>query len=185
MIEVEKKFQPTDGQLSRLLVGAQFINEQKHTDIYYDLPDFSYLRKDTHFRKRDDKYELKIKMPVLSKHTSRFEEIDDETDILERLGFDRNAGLEKIIKENMIISCVIKTKRRKYKKDEFIIDIDKTDFGYNVCEIELLVESETEMNQAEEKIIAFAKKFDFPIEKLPGKVKECLRITKPEIYKNL
>lgn len=186
MIEVEKKFQPTDEQLAHLLEDAKFMSEKEHTDIYYDLSDFSYFKQGMHFRKRNSEYELKVEISNSQKYnTGRYEEISSEQEILEKLGFDKNDSLAEIIKEKMIILCSIKTKRKKYKKDEFTIDIDETDFGYNVIEIELLVDSEKEIEKAEVKILTLAKQFNFPIKKLHGKVSECLRITRPEVYKKL
>ena len=48
-----------------------------------------------------------------------------------------------------------------------------------------MVESEANINEAEQKILTLAERFGFSTKKLPGKVAECLRKTRPEIYKEL
>ena len=186
MIEVEKKFQPTEEQLKMLLAGAEFLGEKEYTDIYYDLPDLSFYKRELRLRKRNDDYELKIQISDSKQHKAVFnEEVTESGEILARLGFDRNDNLEKIIRENLVILCTIKTKRKKYRVGEFEIDVDETDFDYNICEIELMVESEANINEAEQKILTLAEHFGFSTKKLPGKVAECLRKTRPEIYKEL
>ncbi len=186
MIEVEKKFRPTEEQLALLLKDAEFLGEKENADTYYDLPDFSFWKKGMRLRKRNNGYELKIQGKDFYKNiTEHNEEIDDHTLILERIGFNKNDNLEDIVKNKSEVLCVIKTKRKKYKKGEFAIDIDETDFGYNVVEIELIVENEQAISQAEQKIINLAERFNFSTDRLPGKVSECLRLTRPEVYKEL
>ncbi len=181
MIEVEKKFQPTDGELSKMLEGAEFVSDKEHTDIYYDMPDFRFFKKETKLRKRNDYFELKITLP----DSVGEEETEDERLILEKMGFDGSADLQKVVDEQMIALLQIKTKRKKYKKDGFIIDIDETDFGYNMVEIELLVAKEDEVKVAKEKIMNFAQSYGFQYVKILGKVRRYLKDNKPEIYQEL
>ncbi len=186
MIEVEKKFQPTKEQLASLLADAEFVKEETHTDIYYDLPGFPYFKKGMRFRTRDGAYELKVEIPKAAKNTTdNHEEIDDEVGILKGLGLPAGENLETFIKEKMIVLCALTTKRKTYRKSEFIIDIDETDFGYNMVEIELLVADASGVAEAENKIIALAKEYNFEIRKLPGKIAECLRLGQPKVYEEL
>ena len=188
MIEVEKKFQPTEKQLQALLREAEFLGEKENVDTYYDLPGFVYAKAtpEMKLRKRNGSYELKIKILKNAKDgTELNEELETDEEILERLGFPKNDNLEKLVQEKMEILCSIKTKRRKYKLREFCIDVDETDYGYNMCEIELGVEEESQIEEAEKKILDLATSFGFSLKKCPGKISECLRITRPEVYKEL
>ncbi len=184
MIEVEKKFKPTTEQLNALLKGARSDGFKEHTDYYYDTPDFDFTKKGCRLRKRNDTWELKIKKQnPENTENSYYEEIEDVPRILEHLNFPEGADLEVLVSEYMKELCIIKTKRFKYHKKGFIIDIDETDFGHTVCEIELKVKNEKKINTAEQKIIKFAKHYGLDVvNKIPGKVAECLRVTRPDVY---
>lgn len=186
MIEVEKKFQPTPEKLASFLEGAEFIAEKENTDVYYDLPDLFYSKKGYKLRKRNKGYELKIQLGDFDDYTNaKYEEVTNDPDILEKLGFPKDSNLDQIIKEKMEILCSIFTKRKEYKKGEFIIDVDETDFGYNMIEVELMVEDESQIPEAEKKISDLGAVFGDTDKKLPGKIAECLRITRPDVYKIL
>ena len=79
----------------------------------------------------------------------------------------------------------IKTTRRKYKCDDFTIDLDETNFGYYVGEVELMVESPSQANDASNRIVEFCKKFDLDISPTQGKVLQYLYMEKPNHYKAL
>src|SRR3989338_7722720 len=137
MIEVEKKFQPTEEQLKVLLEGAEFLGEKIVHDIYYDYSDYRLLKKDVRLRNRNNFFELKV-----GKSSGVSQEIEKREDI------------------------------EKY-------------FGYKLCEIELLVEKEEQVKDAENKIIDFAQKYNFDFKRILSKRFEFLRKFKPEIYKEL
>jgi len=186
MIEVEKKFQPTEEQLTDFLKDAEFKSEKENIDIYYDMPNFALGKKGFKLRKRNKGYELKIQLGDFSDYTNaKYQEIETEPEILEKLGFAKDSSLEQIIKEKMEILCSIKTKRKEYRKGEFVIDVDETDFGYNMIEVELMVEDESKIPEAEKKIADLGAVFEASNKKLPGKIAECLRITRPDVYKIL
>ena len=178
MIEVEKKFQPTEEKLKSLLEHAEFLGEIINHDIYYDYNDFRLLKQDIRLRNRNGSFELK-----LGKSSGVAEEIEEEEKI--KKYFNTSRPIQDFIKENLILVIDYKAKRRKYKKEEFTIDVDEMDFGYNLCEIELLVGKEEEIKDAEDKIINLAKEYSFEIKKLPSKRVEYLRLLKPEIYKEI
>ncbi len=148
MIEVEKKFIPTEENLKILLTDAEFLGEVTNHDIYYDYPDFRFLKGNIAFRKRSGNFELKIKQ-------SGGVHIEFE-DIKEIESYFNVTDLEKFIDENLKIAMDFKVYRKKYKKEDFNLDIDETDFGYQVGEIELMVEKEEDVKTAEEKIQEFA-----------------------------
>ncbi len=177
MIEVERKFQPTEEQLEKLLEGAEFLGEKIIHDIYYDYPDFRFFTNQTRFRRRNNSFELKIKKTV-GAHI----EIEEEEEIKKYL---KAEDLEEFVKKNLILVTDYTNKRKEYKKGEFKIDFDEMDFGYRLCEIELMVEKEEEIENAQNKIINFAKEYNLELKKLPAKRMEYLRLFKPEIYKKI
>ena len=178
MIEVEKKFQPTEEQLDSLLKDAIFMGEKTNHDVYYDYPDFRMLKSEIRLRNRNNSFELKIK-----KTTGASQEIEDEGDI--KKYFKTNLDLKEFVRENLIPIIDYKTKRKEYRKGEFVIDIDELSFGYKMCEIEILVETENQIKEAEEKILNLAREYNFEFKKILSKRAEYLRLFKPEIYKEI
>ena len=59
------------------------------------------------------------------------------------------------------------------------------DFGYKICEIELMVEKEEEIEDAENKITELGKKYYIQMNKVHSKHREYFRLIKPEVYKKL
>src|ERR1035437_2614520 len=112
MIEVEKKFQPTEEKLKSLLEHAEFLGEIINHDIYYDYNDFRLLKQDIRLRNRNGSFELK-----LGKSSGVAEEIEEEEKI--KKYFDTSRPIQDFIKENLILVIDYKAKRRKYKKEEF------------------------------------------------------------------
>ena len=108
-------------------------------------------------------------------------EIEDEEEI--KKYFNTEKSIKDFIRENLIEAMNIKTKRKKYTKENFIIDIDQLDFGYNCIEIELMVEREEQIKEAEERIVNLAQKYN--LKKGPSKRNEYFRIVKPDIYEKL
>ena len=77
--------------------------------------------------------------------------------------------------------------REKYKKGEFVIDIDNVSFGeekMRICEIEILVTDKNEADEAKEKIKDLADESNIEIEKI-SKKKMFLKEMNPEIYKEV
>ncbi|MFA7285578.1 MAG: CYTH domain-containing protein [Candidatus Paceibacterota bacterium] len=148
MIEVEKKFIPTEENLKMLLTDAEFLGEVTNHDIYYDYPDYRFLKGDIALRKRNGRFELKIQSG-----SGIHEEIEDIEKIKE---YFNTSDLQEFINETLISAIEYRTVRKKYKKEDFSIDIDETDFGYQVGEIELMVDNEADVKNAEDKIESFA-----------------------------
>lgn len=178
MIEVEKKFQPTEEQLARLLEDAEFVREDVIHDIYYDYPDYSLFEKRVYFRNRDDNFELKVQVSEGS-----HEEISDEEKI--KRYFNTTKDLPDFIHENLIEAIDVTTHRTKYTKDELNVEIDEMDFGYKCVEIEILVANEKEASGALEKIHTLAKQYGFENQKASPKRKEYFRARKPLLFKKL
>lgn len=178
MIEVEMRFQPTEEQLNSLLKDALLVGSLEIHDIYYDYSDFRLLKEGIRLRNRDGVFELKIK-----KDSSIHQEIENKKEIEKY--FNSDIPLEEFINKNLILIIDYKNKRVKYKKGDFNIDIDKLSFGYNMCELELLVEKEEYANEAREKIINLAKEYNFEIKKILPKTAEYLRLFNKEKYEEI
>lgn len=180
MIEVEKRFQPTEEQLEKMLEGAEFLSEKVFSDIYYDYPDYRLFKKDVRLRKRTtsfSSFQLKINLSSGSD-----EEIENKTDIEKYFGIQ---DLEQFIKDDLMEFVSYETKRKEYKKGEIIIDLDELNFGYKVCEIEILVETEDQIKEAEEKLVDFAKEYNIKFMKGLTKRRAYLKLFKPEVYNEL
>lgn len=177
MIEVERKFQPTEEQLKALLKDAEFVGDKVNHDVYYDYPDYRLMKEGVRLRSRNNNFELK-----LGQSRGVNTEIEERKEIEKYFKTD---NLEEFIKQNFVVIIEYVTKRMEYKKAGFIIDVDETDFGFNVCEIELMVENEDGVKEAKEKIKNFAEEYGWEITKILPKGLEYLRILKPEVYKEL
>ena len=160
MIEVEKKFLLNDKQDLTFLQNAKFLEEKKIIDIYYDNASFSLTSKNIWLRSRNGDFELKSSVRADNKILDTYNEITIEKDILKFLSWGKYKDLKTALSENKYQPfCICKTIRKKYKFDDFIIDIDLVDFEdfvFNSLEIELLVENDKDIEMATEKIINFA-----------------------------
>ena len=188
MIEVEKKFILENKDLKRLISEAEFISTNEFTDVYYDDQDYSLTKNDIWLRSRSDRFELKF--PVLSEAAHSFinlyDEIYNEPEMCTKLKIEFRKSLEHSLKSSGYNPfCSIITTRTKYKKDNFIIDIDRVDFGYQLAEIELQVSSEKEVEEASNKIINFAKSYGLKIKPIRGKVIEYIRRNNPNHFEAL
>lgn len=190
MLEIEKKFVLSEEQKAKLLRGAQFLGEKKFTDTYFDNEQFSLGLNDMWLRNRDGKWELKIPMrQTQDEMINKYHEIEGEMAIREIFAIpvvnDFETDLKSLGHEPF---CKFKNVRNKYQKEGFVIDLDIADFGswnYAVAEIELLVEKQEDMQIAEEKIFAFAKKHGLEIAHVNGKLVEFIKRKMPERYEAL
>ncbi len=178
MIEVEKKFELDEDSQAKLLAGTSFVSEKTFTDTYFDTKDFSLTTKDIWLRDRGGRFELKIPLnDAWDKRVSdQYRELETNAEIAEFLGFPRDTAIEEILRVSGYMPFAsITTTRRKYQKDKFIIDIDVLDFGYQIAEIELMVERESDIPMAVGEIIAFASLYGLRLGYVRGKVIEYIR----------
>ncbi len=186
MIEVEKKFQPTEEQTRKLTEGALLISKKNVIDIYYDTAKFDFAKKSMWLRNRDGIWELKAYSSYGGTGKSEVaDEILDEIEIIKKLGYSTNFISVNQLAEKLIILGKINTERKKYSREGFVIDFDITDFGLNKTDIELLVDDESKIEEANQKIISFAKQFDLIEVDIPTKPAEYLRRMRPESYNEI
>jgi thiamine-triphosphatase len=178
MIEVEKKFSLTEDQLKKIEKLAKFVSKKTFTDVYFDDANYSLTKKDWWLRQRDDKFELKIPIGLSAERRKLnvYDEITETNKIAEKIGVQKNKTdfILELKKNNLLPFCKLTTTRTKYTLDGFIIDIDEMDFGYSLCEIEKIAESESEIEKVTEEIFEFAKFLGLEIKSVPGKGKEYL-----------
>lgn len=189
MIEVEKKLSLKRGDEEKLIAGATFLKEFEMHDVYYDDSQRSLTLKDTWLRNRNGLWELKVPLNASGSDTriaDQYRELTTETEIAAYLSLKPKLPLTDQLEQAgyKVIASII-TKRRKYKKSQFIIDIDVMNFGYEIAEIELLVEKEEQMQEAIQKILAFAQSIGLTIAPIRGKVVEYIRRETPEHFSAL
>lgn len=190
--EIEKKFLLSDEQQQALLKDAVFSGEKKLTDIYYDDADCTLTKKDWWLRRRNGAWELKIPAgSFVDAHrtTDRYREIEDAKEILAHLGLSDALELpEALEKAGVKPFCTAPTRRQKYSKGEFKIDIDEVNFAeftYRLAEIEILVESEDQVEEASTRIIDFAKAYGLTVTYVRGKILEYLHRMRPDHFQAL
>lgn len=192
MIEVEQKFILKDGDKKRLLERAEFLSEKVFTDIYYDKKDYSLTLRDKWLRERQGKWELKIPAgggKNTDKTANQYKELETEEEIRENLNLPGLGALKNdLLETGYFVYCQCTTTRKKYKKDDFIIDLDDVefpDFFYKIGEIELMVNDENEIAKAIERINKFVLSFGLKILPVRGKVIEYLKQKSPNHYRAL
>ncbi len=189
MIEVEKKFILTKDQENALIKDAEFLGEKKIIDAYFDDSNYSLTKKDIWFRERNGRFELKIPMndKIEERVSDQYRELEKDEEILKYFNVDPGVSIKDLLIENTYNAfCTLETTRKKYKKEVFNIDIDSIDYGYAIVEIEYMIEDESKIKEATEKIIKFAKSFGISTsEYVRGKVSEYLRRNSPDHFEAL
>lgn len=186
MIEVEKKFLVEENDIPKLLVEADFLNEKKFTDTYWDTLNYSLTTTDFWLRSRDGRFELKVPMLGGGKRViDQYEELESDEQISDKLNLPRGILEEELRKNDYKPFATITTLRKKYKKDGFIIDVDELDFGYNIVEVELMVDEKIEIDTAVQKILSFAHRYNLSVNQVRGKIVEYIRRSSSKHYKAL
>lgn len=190
MIEVEKKFLLSDQDKEQLIEDAEFLNERTFTDVYYDTADFTLTSQDKWLRSREGRFELKLPLHHgTDRLADQFDELEDDFSIKQSLGFVSEGSLSYDLTNNGYQPfATLTTTRRKYKKGDFIIDLDVIDFGsstYAIGEIEMMVPDKSEIEGAVLRIIQFAQEQGLTIAPVRGKIIEYLNRINPEHYKAL
>ncbi|XP_033753925.1 uncharacterized protein LOC117337185 [Pecten maximus] len=170
MIEVERKFVITTKSVDKLKeLGALLNVEKTFTDRYYDDPKYSLTLQNCWLRKRNEDWELKVTRHVSCKLSTHNEEITKEREIVKYLiqhynmeGFSEELSATELVK---IIGleefATFTTHRQSYSLPECTVDLDITDFGFQVGEIEVMVAHESRIPSALNTIEDMAKKLGF------------------------
>ncbi|MBI2642243.1 MAG: CYTH domain-containing protein [Candidatus Wildermuthbacteria bacterium] len=190
MIEIEKKFTLQAGDRERLLKDAEFVKRQEIHDTYYDTKDYSLAKKDWWLRFRNGNFELKVSFRIPSEKEkyapTQYREFETDEEIKKALEITSEKSLKEALREAGYDEAFsLTTIREKYKKEGFTIDLDSVDYGYELAEIELMVEDENQINEAGERIRAFAEKQGLSSEATQGKVLEYMRRFQPIQYQAL
>ncbi len=190
MIEVEKKFRLQSNFLKKIKREGTFISHKEFQDTYFDTATWRYTLKNVWLRLREDAFELKVAVQKERGLIDRYDEITDEVGILKAMDIPIELPLTSCFKKHAITPfCTFWTDRRKYQMGEFIIDIDTADFGdltYSVAEVEILVPTEKEIAQAEDKIETFLVKQSVDWNRqILGKLSYYLSQRRPDHYNAL
>lgn len=187
MIEVEKKFILDGADKEALLGGAELLGTTTFTDVYYDTRVFDLTSKDVWLRLRAGRWELKMPFDRATvSQLDRYREYTTEDEIAKALNLPRDRKISDALEESGYRPfAVITTTRTKYRKQGFVIDIDKIDYGYDLVEIEMMVSDPESVPAAVEDILAFAEKYDLKLGRVRGKVVEYLRRYSPEHFRAL
>ncbi|ESO04805.1 hypothetical protein HELRODRAFT_79038 [Helobdella robusta] len=201
MIEIEKKFVVNDEILNKMLsLGAKLIKRESFTDVYYDTECHCLTTKNFWLRQRDEVWQLKsptghrtFEEGLFNSSYKETEKEDEIVNLIEpvlnqKYSQNQKCGLAEFLKLcNCQPFCKMTTHRQSYKlQDKFKIDLDVTDSGYAVGEIEMMINSETDIAEATNKIEDLSKKLELPItQAVSGKVSSFLKSNDPEHYKKL
>lgn len=188
MIEVEKKYLLTPEQEKRLLEGAILVGNKTNEDVYFDSADFSLMRQDHWLRKRSEAWELKRRVHELGHKLggTAYDEIEDEPGIREFLQLPEKGSLaDDLAAAGYKPFAHIVKERRSYEKEGFHIDLDVCDFGYDLAEIELMLEHENQRQDALKRIEDFADRMGLDQTPVRGKIIEYLFRFAPEHYQTL
>lgn len=190
MIEVEKKVALKASDLKKIEQIGTFLGCRILTDTYFDTPDFRYTTSDIWLRERECKFELKVGIKNLNRKVDRYDELSDEGEILKKLGLEKEKDFSKALSKAKIFPyATFQTIRRKYQIEKFTVDLDLAyfdDFIYRIAEIELLVNSESKISQAEETLNHFIKKIGLdPHRPIKAKLIEFLSQKNPTHYQAL
>ncbi len=193
MIEIEKDFVMNATTEQRIALHADSVQELELHDMYFDTKDFDWSLQNIWLRSRNGVFELKTPVRCNQKHlTDQFHETTDQSMIRTVLNLppSGNALLEDIQAAGFYVFCDCTTHRKKYRVGDFSIDVDDTtyvgtDFRYTTAEIELMIESEGGISQAEQRIFTFAQEYGFEPSTVRGKVGDYVHVIYPEHYQAL
>ncbi len=191
MIEVEIKVSLEGEAEKKLIEGAQLLSEKTIDDAYYDTADYGLTTRDFWLRKRNGRFELK--KPVNNewefdkRKANQYEELEDDEAIKTALDLPKESSLETELQAcGYTVFCRVVSTRRKYRNQEFAVDLDKADFGFELGEVELMVEDALKAEEAEKKILAFLEEKGISTEvRKTGKIIEYIKRFNPNQYEIL
>lgn len=197
MIEVERKFlYPTEGT-EHLLLGTTPLKSKTNSDRYFDTRDFKLTAREWWLRERNGRFELKIakKQKHDGSPSDVFDELETDDEIYTALELIQTPlGLSTDLSNAGFFPFAhLTTSRNSYTIGEFQIDIDTTQsetndsplvessapFVHTIVEIEIMVEDESDIAAAQQKIDDFARARGLSLEKIDGKLLAYIRKNNP------
>lgn len=189
MIEIECKYRLDKGQEEKLIQDAQLFKQIKNEDSYFDRKNYELTCKNFWLRKRNGRFEMKVPLPELTgRHfgMTQYRELETDEAIREELKLPGNASLEADLLSAEYVSFLeIRSERRSYRNGPFRIDLDTTDYGYQIAEIELMIEEKADRSAARKQITDFAESLGIDTSPVRGKILEYLFRYRPEHYQAL
>ncbi|XP_075067311.1 thiamine-triphosphatase [Mixophyes fleayi] len=198
-IEVEQKFVPGPDIEDRLYgLGAELLEEITFQDSYYDSTDLHLTLCDMWLRKRGDRWELKLPPQRgtrnLKGSSTQYLELSCENEIIHRVSEELGVPCPLTIEAlelKKFASFV--TRRRRFQlphedgsSAKAVVDLDETDFDFAIGEVEVLVNTQEEVQSALEKVEDVCKQLgvlkDSPVQ---GKVSTFLQRNCTDHYQQL
>lgn len=178
-LEVERKFLATPLSITYLRTNSlrkpdrslfthhEYLGRRKTHDVYFDLPDGHFFSKGIYVRKRDGIWEAKIRSggDFLNSAFVEVEGLEGVREVVEgELGVLKKGGEEEegsyddkglggeIVLEDVLNPCAeFVTERESWLIErKFKVDVDTTDFGHVVGEVELVKVIERNMKARED-----------------------------------
>eukprot|EP00026_Physarum_polycephalum_P007241 Phypoly_transcript_07299.p1 GENE.Phypoly_transcript_07299~~Phypoly_transcript_07299.p1 ORF type:complete len:500 (+),score=89.48 Phypoly_transcript_07299:59-1501(+) len=191
LIEIERKFKLRESDLQTIKRIARFGGEKTYHDEYFDSPTYELTKKDTWLRKRNGAWECKVPIDNAGNQgTDYYLELTNESDILQFMiqnkiisAIDSASPLEQQLTNHKIVPFAsIRSTRSKYRTDTFNFDLDVTDFGYSIGEIEIMVKQASEIPNAQKQIDQFVSENALVVSGVQGKVLTYLSRFRKEHY---
>ncbi|XP_076449308.1 uncharacterized protein LOC143285776 isoform X2 [Babylonia areolata] len=169
-IEVERKFTMAENTEERLrALGARLHKEKTFTDIYYDNEVFNLITTDCWLRRRNDSWEAKVPLKIqdagaIFSPASQFQEVRNEREIstwlVDQMGLEqwmRGDPIDLLVQAAGLMEFAkLTTTRRTYTLPSCMVDLDLTDNGVQVGEIDVMAASPEELPQALQTISSVA-----------------------------
>lgn len=198
-IEVERKFVPGPGVEKTLgKLGAELLGETTFRDSYYDSPNLCLTMNDMWLRRRGDSWELKHPPQRgtrgLNGASTQYMELTSEDDIIcrvsEELGVPCPPNIESF---GLNIFASFVTRRRRFllpvvdnSNTKVVVDLDEADFGFAVGEVEVLVKTQEEVENALKKVDEICRQLGvFRETPVQGKVSTFLQMNRADHYRKL
>jgi len=155
VVEVEQRFPfGAETEANLIKAGAALLSEKSFKDDYLDTADYRLTGADHWLRLRDGVWQLKYPSPLQLSNNAAAEyiECEKEETILETISpllSDHHqddsvrgsaSALAALSQANLHTVCSFETRRKKFRLDEVVIDLDSTCYGFAIGEMEVLVQ---------------------------------------------
>ncbi|KAG8455423.1 hypothetical protein GDO86_001564 [Hymenochirus boettgeri] len=179
-------------------MGAKLKKELKFRDSYYDTVDCRLTLSDVWLRKREDTWELKYPPKRgtrgLKGSSTQYLELSHEPDIISRVCEELNIPCTQSMDSLQLEEFAnFVTKRRRFElptksgsKHKVVVDLDMADFSFAVGEVEVLVDTEEEVESALQEVEDICKQLGvLASSPVPGKMSTFLKLNRPDHYRQL